>query len=150
MHDGAVDCRDLRRSKSIWGSEHMIRRVLMVLALSLGTFSAVPAAQATSSETPPSAAAVTGCTVGLGGSGCTSGSISANSSGHFIDYWVMGGTFPCFEADYRIVDAANGVTVRSGHVGSGSTSGRVPGLYSRYYIRITNSCWDAEANIDNV
>lgn len=97
----------------------------------------------------PAHAAAAYCTVGIGATSCTSGALAANSSGHYLTYDVMGGTFPCFSADWKIYDVSNNVTVRSGHVGSGSTSGRVTGLYGTYKIRITNSCWDAEAIIGN-
>ncbi len=90
------------------------------------------------------------CEVGLFGNACTSTSIAANSSGHWIDYRVEGGGVPCYSADYRVVDSDNGAIVKSGHVGSGSTSGRITGLYGKYHIRVYNSCDDAVGTIDNV
>lgn len=97
----------------------------------------------------PAMAAFASCTVNIGATSCTSGALRANASGHWLDYEVGGGTLPCLSADWRVFDTSNNVTVKSGHVGSGDTSGRIPGLFGSYKIKITSSCWDAEATIDN-
>jgi len=110
-------------------------------AVGLATVAAVMAVAA------PAQAASAGCTVGLFGSSCTTGTIPHN--GRQIAYFVMGGTAPCFEADFAIYERSSGRRVFSRHVGSGSVSGTtypVTGGRS-YYGKITNSCWDAEASI---
>jgi hypothetical protein len=110
-------------------------------------FLSVAAAAMLGLPASPAGAAWTSCTVDPWSTSCTSGTTSANVAGQYIDYSVRGGAFPCYSADYRIVDAANGQTVRSGHVGADGIADRLHGVYTRYYIGIFNSCWDAEGDL---
>jgi len=93
------------------------------------------------------AATSVNCSVPLGSDSCVTATIPA-SSAHTISYYVEGGFF-CAQADFQIKDAANGVVVRSGHVGSGTTGGTVNGLYGSYYMRVFWSCGGAYGAIHN-
>src|SRR4051794_7200140 len=75
----------------------------------------------------PAHAASAGCDVGLFGSSCQTGSISANASGHYIDWSAMGGAAPCLSANIHVY-SASGQSVFYRHIGSGSASGRITGL----------------------
>jgi hypothetical protein len=85
------------------------------------------------------------CTVTF--TSCTTGSIHSSGWGYHIHIAVMGGV--ACGADFRLVDAVNGITVYTGHTGTGWTNKNVFGLYSRYYLRVYNTCWDAEGQINN-
>ncbi|GAA3162620.1 hypothetical protein GCM10020001_104010 [Nonomuraea salmonea] len=118
---------------------NVTRSALALTAAAAAVVLAAPVANAASAR----------CEIGFRSNACTSGSLAANASGHWLDYTVEGGGFPCYSADYRVHDSDNGAIVKSGHVGSGSTSGRIPGLYGRYHIRVYNSCDDAVGTIAN-
>jgi len=80
--------------------------------------------------------------------GCTTTSIPAETPGHWVNYSVDAG--PICGADWKVVDAGNGVTVGSGHVNRNSHAGSwIPGLYSRYYLRVYNSCPGSQGTISN-
>jgi hypothetical protein len=78
---------------------------------------------------------------------CTTGSIPAEQPGHWVNWDVQTGGCG---ADWKMVDAGNGVTVGSGHVGSSSArNGWIGGLYGSYYLKVYNTCWDANGIISN-
>ncbi|MEV4245811.1 hypothetical protein AB0J63_20650 [Streptosporangium canum] len=93
------------------------------------------------------AATEANCVVNAGSSGCTTATIPA-SSAHKINYYVEGGFF-CAQADFQIIDAGNKVVVYHRHVGGGTVSGSVDGLYGSYYLRIYWSCGGASGHISN-
>ena len=80
--------------------------------------------------------------------GCTTGSVPANSTYHRVNIDVESSSFCA--SDYYVHDVRNGVTVASGRVGSGHQLVKtITGLYSSYNLQITHSCFDALGVIDN-
>jgi len=74
---------------------------------------------------------------------CTTGSIAANSSGHFIDVRVTA----CSGSPWKVWDTVTGVTVASG---KDDASRRIPGLYgSSYRAKLTDACYNDRISIDN-
>ena len=76
---------------------------------------------------------------------CTTDWVWANQSGRFVDVyvenpWNWGDPRWC---SWKVRDYDNGKTVASGHViDEESDSIRVPGLYGRYRLYVSNSaCW---------
>ncbi|SCL13025.1 hypothetical protein GA0070616_0103 [Micromonospora nigra] len=75
---------------------------------------------------------------------CTTGSIPANSSGHFIDVRVGPA---CQGSPWKVWDTVTGVTVASG---KDDASRRISGLYGRSYkAKLTDACWRDKISIDN-
>jgi hypothetical protein len=97
----------------------------------------------------PAHAAVSGCTIFTPWrSSCSTGSVKPNASYHFVDWRVVSST--C-SANWRVVDAGNGVTVGSGSVPNGRTqTGSIYGLYSQagYYLTVS-SCYAGGGSINN-
>jgi hypothetical protein len=93
------------------------------------------------------ASAEANCVVNAGNSGCNTATIPANSA-HKLNYYVEGG-FLCAQADFQIIDAGNQVVVYHRHVGAGTVSGTIDGLYASYYLRIYWSCGGASGQITN-
>ncbi|MFF0249925.1 hypothetical protein [Streptosporangium sandarakinum] len=93
------------------------------------------------------AATSANCVVNAGNSGCTTATIPA-SSAHEIHFYAEGGFF-CAQADIQIIDAGNKVVVYHRHIGAGTVSGTVGGLYGSYYLRVYWSCGGASGKISN-
>ncbi|MEU1813023.1 hypothetical protein [Micromonospora aurantiaca (nom. illeg.)] len=75
---------------------------------------------------------------------CTTGTISANSSGHFIDVRVTA----CSGSPWRVWDTATGVTVASGKE---DANRRITGLYgSSYRAKLADACYNDRVSIDNI
>jgi hypothetical protein len=78
---------------------------------------------------------------------CTSSSLAANYSKHYVDVEVRG-AWLC-STTYRVYDARNGVTVAKGSVGpTRATRFLVIGLYSEYRIRL-DACGGATGYLRN-
>ncbi|WP_329082560.1 MULTISPECIES: hypothetical protein [unclassified Streptosporangium] len=93
------------------------------------------------------AATTVNCVVNAGNSGCITATIPA-SSAHKINFYAEGGFF-CAQADIQIIDAANKAVVYHRHIGAGTVSGTVGGLYGSYYLRVYWSCGGASGKISN-
>jgi hypothetical protein len=79
---------------------------------------------------------------------CSSGAVHT-SSYHQVGYTVLNAYY-C-SSHFDVYDSTNGVSVRSGNVGTGhSTSGIISGLYATYYIRVKNTCYGTNAQIDSL
>ena len=81
----------------------------------------------------PARAESSGCTFAinpLGNDGCTTGSVHANSSGHFIYMSVSP------QVHYEVYDISNNVTVTSGQAGWLGKKKTITGLYGRYKLEI--------------
>lgn len=102
--------------------------------------------------TGPAQAATARCTAPTfywGTRTCTTGSIAANASGHFVDVHMWG----CSGSPWRVWDTVTGVTVASGK-GAGQsrdwTVKRIPGLYgSSYKAKLSSACAGDEIYIEN-
>jgi hypothetical protein len=86
---------------------------------------------------------------GCNGSSCTSGTISANTSGHWIkwhvDSGVLGGG-----CSWRVRDVDTDVVVGSGRVGAfSSKSGQINALVGRYHIELYNCDVDGGGGLSN-
>ena len=118
----------------------VLRRIAITIvgtALAAGLLVAVP--------TQASAGQSASCRVVR--TSCTSGTIRANGTGHYINIFVDTGYRG---ANYYLWDYDNGNLVASGHVGGNSHLWRwVRGLYGQYAIQLTDSAWDSYARIDN-
>jgi hypothetical protein len=82
----------------------------------------------------------------VGTRGCTTGTISANSSGRFIDvtYWGCSGT------SWKVWDTGTGRTIGSGKTPSGGyMTKRIGGLYGKYKAQISWACHEDQIRIDN-
>ncbi|MEU0878555.1 hypothetical protein ABZ345_08165 [Lentzea sp. NPDC005914] len=89
------------------------------------------------------------CVVGSSGN-CTTAVVGANSSGHWVDYYVNNRLRPS-PCPWRVRDVNTGVVVRSGTVGTGGfTSGTVFGLYGYYQLELRGCSISAVGGIDNV
>ncbi|MDG4790148.1 hypothetical protein O7626_30225 [Micromonospora sp. WMMD1102] len=78
--------------------------------------------------------------------GCTTGTISANTSGRFIDVTFWG----CRDTRWRVWDAGTGVTIGSGRTPSGGyMTRRIGGLYGSYRAQISTACYRDTIRIDN-
>ncbi|GAA1262955.1 hypothetical protein GCM10009677_13250 [Sphaerisporangium rubeum] len=87
---------------------------------------------------PASAQTVT-CNVGT--YSCNTDIIPANGSGHWVKWSVENAAWD--DSNYAVYDADNGAIVGQGYIGTGnSRSGRIDGLYGRYYLKVYNSSWD--------
>ncbi|GEM_PF-6005273 len=68
---------------------------------------------------------------------CTTGAVSANPSGHYVDLRVS----VCAGVPWKVWDTANNVVVSSG---IGSTQRRISGLYGEYRAQIWTACaWNS-------
>ncbi|GAA4182233.1 hypothetical protein GCM10022252_07770 [Streptosporangium oxazolinicum] len=95
----------------------------------------------------PAEAATARCIVP--GTGCTTGSIPANSGGHWVYYYWDSG-LSAVGCSMRIVDVANGAIVYSGRVGVASHRyGYVYGLYGSYRMEMYNCSTGAVGYIRN-
>lgn len=75
---------------------------------------------------------------------CTTGSIPAHSSGHFIDVHVGPA---CQGSPWKVWDTVTGVTVASGR---DDANRRIYGLYGHSYkAKLTDACWRDRISIDN-
>ncbi|MFG3423251.1 hypothetical protein [Micromonospora sp. NPDC048063] len=97
--------------------------------------------------TAPAQAAYSSCTTPYFYSGwyrtCTTGSIPANSSRHFVDVYVNA----CSGSPWKVWDTRTGVTVASGR---DDANRRIYGLYgSSYRAKFTDACWRDTISIDN-
>jgi hypothetical protein len=108
---------------------------LLVTALAATLFAVVGAAS------PAQAAEFSVCTTGFG-SGCTTRSVQAEGGNVWIGLYAP----PVGACYYRVIDANNGIVVRSGSfVQAYATT--INGLYSRYYVKLFSCPGFAEAHI---
>lgn len=106
----------------------------------------VGAAASTLIATPSFAASVS-CKVPSSKT-CTTGALSANSSGHFIDYKICV-TGVLGAVGYAIMDIDTGVIVKNAtNQFKGCDSDRVTGLYGRYRLTLSGDK-DSTGTIDN-
>jgi hypothetical protein len=96
----------------------------------------------------PAHAATSTCTIWLlTGRSCTTGSVNSHTYGHYVKWLVN--TAAC-GAHWEVFDSNNGVRVGEGYVPYESEgSGFIYGLYSRYHLRVTNSCYATYGRISN-
>ncbi|MEU3455257.1 hypothetical protein ABZ671_16925 [Micromonospora sp. NPDC006766] len=80
---------------------------------------------------------------------CTTGSISANSTYHFVDVRV----YACVGSPWKVWDTKTGVTVASGKgpgQSKGTTVKRINGLYgSSYKAKLSDACANDKITITN-
>ena len=127
----------IRKSKAMWA------------AIALG----VAAAAASVVVTIPAGAATSSCTAPFwynplsGPRQCTTGTVTANASGHYVDV----DTFVCSDGSWKVWDINTGVTVASGR-GDDPRSWshrRIYGLYGIYQAKIWNDCASDRVSLDN-
>jgi len=71
-----------------------------------------------------------------------------SSTGHWIEWGVENAQWD--DSNWVVYDADNGAIVGQGYIGTGnSRSGRINGLYGRYYLYVYNSSWDTIGWIHN-
>lgn len=76
--------------------------------------------------------------------------VGANSSGHWLDYFVNNRLRPS-PCPWRVRDVNTGAVVRSGTVGTGGfTEGTVFGLYGYHQLELRGCSISATGAIDNV
>ena len=66
----------------------------------------------------------------LGNDGCTTGSVGANPSGHFVHVDITG------DAHWEVIDVANGIRVWVGQTGLSGISKTIFGLFARYQLEL--------------
>jgi hypothetical protein len=96
----------------------------------------------------PALAASSTCTIWwVGGRSCTTGSVNSHSYGHYV-MWLVD-TAAC-GAHWEVFDSNNGARVGEGYVPNETVgSGFIYGLYSRYHLKVTNSCYATFGRISN-
>jgi hypothetical protein len=104
------------------------------------------AGAAPASGAVPAASTFARCEVPLGGSGCVTAPISANAT-HHIHLSVLGGAV-C-GVDFQLINASTGRVVYSAHGGTSWSDRDAYSLNGSYYLKLSNTCWDAEGNIDS-
>jgi len=89
----------------------------------------------------PASAATTSsdCTVALFNTQCKTGSVAANSSGHWVKVYVDLTYWD--SVSWRVVDDGNGQVVGSGTIPSScsSFSKKIYGLYGNYHLTVYNA-----------
>jgi len=81
---------------------------------------------------------------------CTTGSIPANSSGHYVKIQIDAADPSPVDLEWKVVDANNGVAVGRGRLAPGCTLRKqINGLYSRYYVRVDLAAPITWVNIHN-
>ena len=86
------------------------------------------------------------CEVALGGTGCVTAPISASAT-HHIHMSVLGGSV-C-GVDFQLINASTGRVVYTAHGGTSWSDRDAYSLNGSYYLKLANTCWDAEGNIDS-
>ena len=118
--------------------------VLVPLMLVMGTSTALAGATTSGGN---SILASSGCLV-TSNSSCQTGAVSANSSGHFVNWGVSTLGRGCH---WVVRDVGNSVVVGSGNLGAfDDDNGRIPGLFSSYRLELTSCGLGNNGGINNV
>jgi len=121
--------------------------MLVSLVLVMGTSTALASAASATTSGEISILASSGCLV-TSNSSCQTGAISANSSGHFINWGVSTLGRGCH---WVVRDVGNSVVVGSGNLGAfDDDNGRIPGLFSSYRMELTSCGFGNNGGINNV